>query len=263
MGTNYYPTSEESSVMALSNHLLKNRVVVVTHPIKKDDELVHNLKKHKIDVVNLPLIVTEAIPFQLSNPLYYYDWIVFTSKNALKPFFSSVKLDSIKIATIGEATHLQLQKIGYNSDFVGSGRSGKDFADELKTVVQPSEKLLLVLGNLASDVVENSLSEKYNVDRVNVYNTLKTTNIDSKGLQLIQSNGYDLITVTSPSAVHHLLSLVPFKKQKLRLASIGIVTTAAIEEYGYSPVAEADFQSYSGLAEVVIEWLKHNRQTDL
>lgn len=248
--------------MGLINHSLEDRVVVVTHPIKKGDELVSALKKYGIQVVEMPLISTKAIPFQLLNPLSYYDWVVFTSKNALHPFFDSVEFGDAKIATIGDATNQQLRNIGYVSDFVGSGKSGGHFAQELKSVVQPEEKILLVLGELASDVLEAGLAEVYKVDRINVYSTLKPTNIDYDILKLIQDEEYDLITMTSPSAVHHLFSLIPFSSHKLRLASIGIITSSAIESYGYSPVTEADHQNYTGVSEVVIEWLKRNRRAD-
>lgn len=249
--------------MGLKNHSLKDRVVVVTHPIKKDDELVCAFKNHKIQVVKMPLISTKAIPFQLHNSLGYYSWVVFTSKNALHPFFDSVEFGDAKIATIGDATNQQLQNLGYNSDFVGSGKSGGHFVQELKSVFQPGEKILLVLGELASDVLEIGLSDDYKVDRINVYNTLKPVNIDESILRLIAKDAYDLITVTSPSAVHHLFSLLSGSKQKLRLASIGIITTAAIETYGQMPAVEAGHQSYAGVSEVVIEWLRRNKKTNL
>ena len=93
--------------------------------------------------------------------------------------------------------------------------------------------------------------------------------VDAEVLERIRSGRYHCIAVSSPSAVDRLilalrgeqlgaatlqelaLCRAPLAPElaalKLRLVSIGVVTSEAIRAYGLEPWAEAEEQSYAGL----------------
>lgn len=74
--------------------------------------------------------------------------------------------------------------------------------------------------------------------------------INSAAIDRIIQDDYRVIAVSSPSAVHHLMTLLEPEVAQLRFASIGSITSKALRSYGIEPVAEAREQSYSGLARV-------------
>ncbi|MGQ1946876.1 uroporphyrinogen-III synthase [Geofilum sp. OHC36d9] len=234
--------------MKTDNLLLKGKTVITTHPAKERDELVDVLKQYGIRVLQMPLIETVPCSFSLPKPLSFYDWVVFTSKNALQPFFAKQSHCAAQIAVIGNSTSHALTALGWKADFVGSGKSGGHFSRELRQVLHPNDKVLLVLGKLAPAVLTNNLTKFCQVERINVYDTKMPSVIDESVLELIKSDAYDLITVTSPSAVHHLIQLLGEAPKEMRLVSIGEITSAAIRRYGIEPVATASTQTYREVA---------------
>jgi len=240
--------------MKTDDLLLKGKTVITTHPVKGRDELVDILQQSGIRVLQMPLIETVPCSFSLPKPLTFYDWIVFTSKNALQPFFTKESHCNARIAVIGNSTSRALKKLGKQADFVGSGKSGGHFSRELQQVLHPADKVLLVLGKLAPAVLTNNLTKFCQVDRVNVYDTQMPSYIDTEVLKLIKSDAYDLITVTSPSAVHHLIQLLHEAPDEMRLISIGEITSAAIRQYGIEPVATAPTQTYREVARSVLNY---------
>jgi uroporphyrinogen-III synthase len=240
--------------MKTDNLLLKGKTVITTHPVKGRDELVDILTQYGIRVLQMPLIETVPCSFSLPKPLAFYDWVVFTSKNALPPFFTRESRCSARIAVIGKSTGLALRKFGRQADFVGSGKSGGHFSRELLQVLHPDDKVLLVLGKLAPTVLTDNLTKFCRVERINVYDTQMPSEIDESVLELIKSDAYDLITVTSPSAVQHLILLQGEAPKKMRLVSIGEITSAAIRQYGIEPVATVSIQTYSEVARSVLNY---------
>lgn len=236
-------------------YLLDGKTIICTYPVKPDDDFYQVILPLNANLVEMPLIKIVPITFTLPERLEWFDWLIFTSKNALTPFFSRFKCVRNKIAVIGKPTGAELLKLGYTPDFIGSGQSGVQFLEELKEVLVSPQRLLFVLGMLAPNLLPNGLSALCDVSRVNVYETRKPDTINEDALKRIGDNNYDVIIVTSPSAVHNLFLLLNGLKQGLRLVSIGQATTATILSYGIEPVATAQQQSYKGLAETVVDFL--------
>lgn len=240
----------------LSGHKsLEGKTIICTYPIKPEDDFLKTIIPFKVNVVEMPLIEIVPINFLLPKQLELFDWLIFTSKNALVFFFSKFSSVKNKIAVIGKSTAEELIELGYTPDFIGSGKSGNHFLEELKEVILPGRKILLLLGKLAPDMLEDGLSLMCDVNRVNVYETRKPDITNDTALKMILDNNYDVIVVTSPSAVHNLFLLLNGYVPALRFISIGEVTSAAIRDYGIEPVATSKNQSYKGLAETVVVFL--------
>ena len=234
------------------------KIIICTFPEKEDHNFLDFFPKGEVKIINLPLIETKAINFKISSPIEQYNWIIYTSKNAVEPFFNKAGKTNNKIAAIGKGTAEKIKECGHNPDFTGKGISAVYFVKELNKILSPNQKILLALGNLAPDTLQQNLSAKHIVERVNVYETKRTKNIDTSIIKRINENKYGVILVSSPSAVNHLFSLISIKK--LRLISIGETTTKSIKEYNNNPVATATVPGYRELIEAALTFLSKDKQ---
>ncbi|MCW0482082.1 uroporphyrinogen-III synthase [Gaoshiqia sediminis] len=237
--------------------ILQGKIIICTYPKKDPDDFFEIISQLGAEVYYLPMIEVSPSLFQLQKEIGSYHWLVFTSKNGVSAFLQEQKpTNSNKMAALGEITAAELLKNGYVADFVGSGKSGADFAEELSGTIPPGNSVLLVLGNLAPDTLQRKLSANHPVDRVNVYQTIEPENIDENLLKQIEDDAYDLLIVSSPSAIKNLYATLKRNKTGLRLISIGKTTTTAMSELGLNPLVTAAESSYKALAEATISYFK-------
>lgn len=234
------------------------KIVICTYPKPEPDEFTVQLEQVGAQVLFMPAIQTRPLACRLPQDLSDYNWLVFTSKNGIRFFAEQYNLHSVnKIAVLGEATARELEKFKLKADYIGSGKSGADFAEELKEVITPNESVLLVLGELAPDTIRQSLQASNPVERVNVYQTLAPDHLNPECVGLIESDNYDLMIVSSPSAIKNLYLAFHAKISQWRIISIGKTTTSACHDLNIEPLATAKESSYKGLAETTIEYLQH------
>jgi len=236
------------------NDILKGRTFICTYPEKTQDELIAMLSGQGAKVLSMPVIEISPLPFQLEKGINQYDWLIFTSKNAVQPFTDRYPKVSCKIAALGEQTDQKLEQFHLQSAFVGSGKSAHDFVNEFSPELQNNEKVLVILGNLAPDTLQQKLGTKAQVDRINVYQTNPASTIAPNLLERIEKDKYDALIVTSPSAVRALIHKLKTTPEKLRFISIGTTTTAEINKYKAKLLATATEPSYKGLAETTIRF---------
>lgn len=117
-----------------------------------------------------------------------YEWVFFSSSNAVKTFFISNKVNSkIKYAAIGKATASELEN-HIKPSFIGKG-STEDVAEQFKMELLDGEKVLFPISNLSKQTVQKHLNEKQVFNQV-FYETNKT---------LKHINECDIYVFTSPS----------------------------------------------------------------
>jgi uroporphyrinogen-III synthase len=243
---------------SIQNNRLSPSVVIRTFPIPEGDDVFAGiLQKKHLEIVEAPMIEVEPLPFSLQQASEQYDWLVFTSKNGIKTWFAQFgKAAHQKIAVLGPSSNETLAAFGLSADFTGSGHSGSAFAKEFQVVLQGREQILLVLGRLAPNVVQKTLMKNWPkggapiLHRVDVYETRMPATINCAAIDRINGDDYRVIAVSSPSAVHNLMTLLDHRATRLRFASIGSITSKALRTYGIKPVAEAHEQSYKGLANI-------------
>jgi uroporphyrinogen-III synthase len=237
-------------------NILNGKIIIRTYPEKGPDELTEILGAAGALVLSMPMVAIEPLPFHLKNDINEYDWLIFTSKNAVAPFFSHCAIaPGNRIAALGPGTASALGKQGCLPLFTGKGNSAVHFAEELRRVILPGKRILLVLGTLAPDTLESGLSASHSVERVNVYQTMMPKQVNSELLKRVEDDRYDLLIVSSPSAIRNLWTMLSGKKQNLRIISIGRTTSAAIRELHIEPVATSDTPGYRELAETTINYL--------
>ncbi|MDD4191485.1 MAG: uroporphyrinogen-III synthase [Mangrovibacterium sp.] len=244
-----------------SENILKGKTIIRTYPDYEEDKLDDILRSAGACVFSMPVIAIAPVPFRLKKDSTDYDWMVFTSKNAVSHFFSQhAATGKNRIAALGQGTARALSRAGYPPHFTGEGKSGVHFAKGLQQVIPPEEQVLLVLGTLAPDSLETSLRGNHRVERVNVYQTKMPEAVDRDLLARVEEDRYDLLIVTSPSAMHNLWMLLAANKKNLRIISIGQTTTAAIRDYHLEPVATAAEPGYEELAAITINYLMNKKK---
>ncbi|WP_163713164.1 uroporphyrinogen-III synthase [Mangrovibacterium lignilyticum] len=237
---------------------IHGKIIICTYPKPEPDDFAILLEQSGATVYSMPAIEIQPCSYHLDQNVSNYQWLVFTSKNGVRSFAAELKkLDFNKIAVLGEGTAFELHKLNIEPDYIGTGRSGSDFAEELKQVFKPNESVLLLLGELAPDTIQTKLSATHLVERINVYQTKRPEVWSRECLKLIEENLYDLMIISSPSAIKNLYLALQPKNIDWRIISIGKTTTAACRELQIEPLATAKEATYIGLAETTIEFLQH------
>ncbi len=240
--------------------MFNGKTIINTRPKGSDDHIGSALKDLGAKVLNMPLI--EIIPVPVSNKAIQnltknntYQWLIFTSKNGVNHLFDQINFDArikslpFKTAVFGKRTAMALKKKGFKPDIVNLQNTSADLLNDLNHEINANDKLLLVLGILASDLLEDSLKLSVSVERLNVYNTIFTKSINDEILSTIEHDNYDLILFNSPSGFnsfkYHTNKTIDL--DKLKIACIGPTTKEVILTEGLKPLVVAKPSGKKGL----------------
>ena len=252
---------------------LFNKILISTQPAESFPEFERALAKSGAFLYNFPMItVIEAeINIQQENILKnisLYNWLVFTSKNGVKYFIKKLEKitgtselpDYVKIAVIGNKTAQELLKNGITPDYVSKSNFAETFSKELKKRVIPKgSNVLLLLGNLAGNIIEDALRDDVTICRVNCYDTIAPETDNPELIKKIKSGKYNLIIFTSSSCFSNFAEILKkhhVKFKNLRVASIGKATTKTMQEYGVFPVLTAKQSNIEGLVHEIKTFFK-------
>jgi len=228
-----------------------NKRIVVTRAEEQSENVAAALKDQGANVILAPVI--KVVPADLSPEdemrvasFYEYDVVIISSINAVKSFFSKVPVRKETfskpfIIAIGERTARGVISYGFSVDFVPPNFTSKELIKSLSkmdTIRKDFEwcgkKILIPVGNLADDKIANFLRSKGAVvEKVVVYKTLLNDLIDNSVKREINSGKFDAVIFYSPSQVKNFVSIfgIDVLKNKF-IATIGVTTKAAVEEYG-------------------------------
>lgn len=189
-----------------------------------------------------------------------YDWTIFTSANGVSVFFEAVKniggdsrvFGSAKIAAIGRETAGKLAEFGIKADFVPSDFTSAQLAKQLAASVNLKGKKMLLLRSQigTSEIVDNLRKTGADVADVAVYTSV-TAQGDSRGLiEKLNAGKIDWLTFCSPSSVRGFFEQTPpdvVKSGKVKIVSIGPVTSEQIKKSGVKIDLEASVHTIDGL----------------
>ncbi|GMT44334.1 MAG: uroporphyrinogen-III synthase [bacterium] len=209
-------------------------------PVERASKLRKALENSDVRFFNMPMIRIETVELNTEiqsafDRLKNFDLLIFTSRNGVKAFFKLLDQagltfpEKMKIAAIGKGTAEEIRQYGREADYIQPGQTSRDFAAWLKDkVLTGGEKILMALGNLASDFLQNKLSPLAFVRRIDVYRTLPVQEYDVDLMQKIRDDQYGLLVFSSPSAFANFYGNYQKKNARLRIVSIGETTTQAI-----------------------------------
>lgn len=262
---------EENLQKSASELTLKDRIIVSTRALDSEDTLPEILKDQGAKVLSLPMIeIVSSKPdeneMKVLSDLKSYDWIFFTSKNGVANFFQhlisiqgNTELpQNLQIAVVGYKTALEIDYYGYAPNFISEGNTAEDMLNLFYSKYSSANnRIILALGNLADNTLQDYLSINNEVQRINVYETIKPAQADTEIINLIKNNLYDLIIFTSPSTFNNFCSFYGRENiGNLKMASIGTTTTRAIKETGFEPLITAKRSNAEGLRDEIVEFYK-------
>lgn len=239
--------------MAATDKPLAGKRVVLTRAPEQAPALFRALNDAGASVILFPCI--EFVPPEdyglLDSALSHlnqFDWIVFTSQNAVRFFRERQReLDAMrsapiarraKIAVLGAATGEAATKEGLAPDFIEPGaRSGLEFVAAFAPLAA-GQKVLLPQSDQAGDRISVALGEAgVIVTPVVAYRTCVPQSMDNDVLGRIRREGADLMFFGNPSAFRNFVETVG-RETVTRLAinsafgAIGPTTAAAIRDAG-------------------------------
>ncbi|HET7522453.1 MAG TPA: uroporphyrinogen-III synthase [Bacillales bacterium] len=192
-----------------------------------------------------------------------FKWIIFTSANGVRFFMERLRefhLDfpkEAKIAVVGEKTNDTLKNYGLAACIVPKKFVAESLLEQLKSEVQPGDKVLMPRGNLARKVLPEELgSLGAAVTDLVVYETIQNNGSRHALAESILKHRVDAVTFTSSSTVTHFMRLLAAAGLKdrmgqVKIACIGPVTAETARESGLVPDIVAEEFSTSGLLDAL------------
>jgi uroporphyrinogen III methyltransferase/synthase len=245
--------------------------IVVTRSREQASDLVRMLTELGADCVECPTI--EIVAPEDSGPLDQaianlaaYDWLVFTSANAVSRFFERLfdadrdlrALHRIRTAAIGPATANRLFEFGLRSDIVPDTYRAESVVDAFRNQQLSGKRILLPRAKEARPVLPAELAKMgARVDEVAVYETRSVPdNADMITAQLSQKR-IDLVTFTSSSTVRNFKALIPTEifeslMRGVPTASIGPITAETAAELGFEVTIVAETYTIPDLCEAIL-----------
>ncbi|MDP9018118.1 MAG: uroporphyrinogen-III C-methyltransferase [Candidatus Eremiobacteraeota bacterium] len=240
--------------------------VLITRPAGQSAEFATELLERGAQPILAPTISIgvpdDAPPETLFSTagLAAYEWIVFTSANAVDAFFKTLEtrgkdtraLRDLKIAAIGPKTAQALQRRGIHADLVPKAYVAEDLANAMVTATAPGTRILLYRAQEARDVFPALLTAQARiVDDVAAYKTSIVKDSQFAG-KVAQS---DIITFTSASTVEGFLqNLGPDAPAAIAgkiVACIGPITAKAASDAGLHVEVIAQEFTVEGLVEAL------------
>ena len=229
---------------------LEGKCIIVTRAQQQASSLAESLRAQGAEVRLLPSIEiaerAEARP-QLEaalSDLSRYDWLLFTSPNAVQYFFAALErsgrdaraLAGLGLAVVGPMTAEMLGHHGLRADFMPSVYTAEGFAADFLAAYPEAEgrrRLLFPCSELAQYELLEAAGSR--VERVELY-TNHPIAYRPEELQRC-FGGADWLTACSSSAIDHLHSLLEAHGQTallegVRLAVLGPPTAAKAQRLG-------------------------------
>lgn len=255
---------------------LFGKTIVVTRSRTQASKLVAKLVALGACTLQLPTIRIEPIDDRAEinaaiDTIAEFDWIVFTSVNAVEHFFMALceqgldsrALSQVKTCSIGTATAERLKNYGINTDLLPTRFTSDGVFDILveKKEIKGS-RFLLPRADIADPGLPRKLRESgATVDDIAVYHTA-TADVDQAAIEALRDGNVDAVTFTSSSTARNFASLIEPVLGKLPdvslYASIGPETSKASEAAGMPVGIEAEEHTIDGLIAALIEHYRQN-----
>lgn len=239
--------------------------VVVTRTRRQAGVLTERLTRLGADVLEIPTI--RIVPVALGEEerkkfadlSSHFDWLVFTSPNAVDHFFteffrlnSDVRdLGKVRIAAVGPATAWKLTDLHLRVELQPETYTAEKLAECFTAKKVESKRFCLPQGRLADPGLANHLREQGGiVEAWTLYDTEPESEDVTGARARYLKEGAHWITFTSSSTAEnwHALGLRPAAgAPEPRAVSMGPVTSATLRKLGYEIAAEAPSSTIDSL----------------
>ncbi len=257
--------------MATAKKSLAGKHIVLTGAKESTVNLPPLLYSLGADVTFLPVIefvppVDQTLLDSALRHLDNFDWIAFTSQNAVQFFCNRLRHLNLglllvpgapRIAALGDTTASAAQHEGLKVDFVDSNaRSGTELVSAFSARAH-RKRILLPQSDKAGDRVGRLLREAgAEVTSVVAYRTSVPESLNREGLSRIEDEGADVVFFASPSGFHNFAQVAGSEllnrlAAQSVFAAIGPTTAEAIRDAGFAVAIEADYPKSRDIADAI------------
>jgi uroporphyrinogen-III synthase len=240
--------------------------VLITRPRAQADDFADKLRSAGFEPIFFPVIEIQPIEKNIAleralEKLNCYEWVVFTSVNAVDVVFDEYSVfflkenAGVKFAAIGPKTADALQTRGVTPDFVPDEYVAEAILPGLGDL--QSKWVLLPRAEIARKALPEAIADAGGIaHEIAVYKTLPTET-NPEGITAMKS-GVDIVTLTSPSTVQNFVAICkqngldPLNLPNNPLfACIGPITEQAAKEEGIVKLVIAKEYTTEGLIEAI------------
>jgi uroporphyrinogen-III synthase len=258
---------------------LAGKRVVVTRAVEQSQSLVDALRDAGAEAILLPLVA-----FALADNLIeldgflangnQFDWLLFTSQNALRALQERCLsmgrpiaeiFSGAKIAAVGPATADSAQAAGLRVAHVSKIHNGVALAEELASEVRGKAVLLPRSDRANPELIQVLERQGAKVTPVVAYKTVPPSSEPPEICADLLRGRADAVLFFSPSAVHHLRDILgagrfhELSRQAIFVA-IGPVSEKALQEDGVGRVLKAADTTVTAAVAILIEYFSHAGQ---
>lgn len=215
---------------------LAGKSIFISRKLKAESPFKRSAKEGKIVLVDEPLIRIDEIRFSYTPKT---DWIFFSSKNAIKHFFSQKPelCQGVKLGVMSSVSAEYLSQFEKTADFIGTGVDLNVIAKDFKAVIK-DESVLFPQAIDSLKTIQKHLSFINTCFNLFVYKTNIRTDFVIPHC--------DVLIFTSPSNVQAYLNKYKIEKNQTVIA-IGTSTKTKLAEHQVDKVLLPDEFSEKGL----------------
>jgi uroporphyrinogen III methyltransferase/synthase len=247
--------------------------IVVTRAAAQVGGLAEALELAGASVVVRPLIrilpaTDDQALARAVGAIQTYDWVIFTSANAVGKFVNEVHraklrpadLAGVRVAAVGPATAAALAEVGIRVDVLPREYQADAIAAELSASVDlAGKRVLWPRANAARLELAFALEkEGARVEPIEAYRTEPDEAAGAALRREVAAGGVDLLTFTSPSTIMAFAG-AGMELVGARVAVIGPVTAAAAKRQGLPVHIEPVEHTTAGLVGAILSYFKQSR----
>jgi uroporphyrinogen-III synthase len=230
---------------------LTGKRIVITRAVAQSSELFEKLRELRASPISLPLVSfsgpqdCSALDAAL-RAWQDFDWVLFTSANAVQSVVARGAVAGVsfhqpgkmpRIAAVGPATSGEAARSGLTVDHVARTHLGVALAQELAPQLRDRSVFLPRSDRANPDLRAALQLLGAKVTEVIAYRTLPPSDVDRDRVTQVIGRGADAAIFFSPSAVHNLADVIGKQamtelQDRIAVAAVGPVTSAALREYG-------------------------------
>jgi uroporphyrinogen-III synthase len=236
--------------------------IVITRAVHQAEELAAPLRTLGADTILLPTIGISAPqdPAPLREAVARcndYDWILFTSANAVQAFSAELQGERrcrAQIAAVGSATAQAAEECGFPVSLVPVKYVAESLVEAFAEHNIQGRRILIPSAAVTRDIVPKELRKRgAQVDVVEAYRNIVPPETAGKASEVFREPYPDWVTFASSSAVENLLLLIGTAPLRhVSIATIGPITSQTVAKSGLTVTSEAAVHTISGLVEAIV-----------
>ncbi len=261
-----------ASLDLLGNYVkyLENCEVVVTRDHESANPWIDALQLCGAKVKEIPLVdIVEPDDggrglLAGAKTLHEFEWVVFTSANAVEKFVPYLHdardFSNTKIAAVGPKTKAMLNRFGIEPDLIPLSPNADGILEIFPSCDQKDREnppgVFWPSSSIKRQVlIEGFVKKGYEVVAVDAYKPVEKRLSEKEISDLLNS---DIVTFAAPSAIKSAVNQCSSELLGKKIVCIGPITAKEASEQGFQNIEVADTISAKSLVEAVIKsWLRN------